>query len=408
MDLTALQIKEVDINSVLTDPSNTRKHSKKNMSAITASLSKFGQVEPLVVQKSTKIVIGGNGRLEAMKALSWEKCKIVEIDVDDVHAAALSIALNRTAELAEWGMDELTAQLKSLDDELREVAFADFELPEDDPDISEDSDEIPETEANEKGVELGDVWELGDHKLLCGDSTEFASYQTLMGESLADLVVTDPPYNVAYEGVRKARTKIKNDSMPSDDFKKFLSDVFSNLFTSSRKGCPIYIFYATSEHVNFVTAAKESGWSIRQQLTWLKQHFTLGRHDYHYLTEPCLYGWKEGVAHSWYGGRKQTTVLEYARPMVSKEHPTMKPVEMIAKLVTNSSKKGDLVIDSFGGSGTTLIACEQTGRCCRTIELEPHYCSVIIKRWENLTGKEAVRWQSKDRQSTKKSTAKKS
>lgn len=205
----------------------------------------------------------------------------------------------------------------------------------------------------------------------------------------AKLLVTDPPYNVDYQGGTEEKLKIMNDSMEDELFREFLSSSFNASKDYLESGASFYIWYASKEHINFEKALNDAGLRVRQQLVWVKNNLVLGRHDYHYKHEPCLYGWKDGASHNWYSDRKQTTVLEFDKPMRNGLHPTMKPVELIGYLINNSSKKGDVVLDVFGGSGTTLMACEQSERKCRMMELDPKYCDVIIKRWESMTGRKA-------------------
>lgn len=210
------------------------------------------------------------------------------------------------------------------------------------------------------------------------------------GGALIDMWLTDPPYNIAYEGKTKERLKIENDSMLDEAFHNFLRDAFTVASTVMKAGAPFYIWHSDSETINFRTACKESGLEIHECLIWNKSSFVLGRQDYHWKHEPCLYGWKDG-AHQWYSDRKQTTVIDFDRPNINAEHPTMKPIGLMAYLIQNSTKEGDFVLDSFGGSGSTLIACEQTGRKCMMMELDPRYVDVIVKRWENLTGNKAIK-----------------
>ena len=209
------------------------------------------------------------------------------------------------------------------------------------------------------------------------------STMIMSGEGKIDLVITDPPYNVAYEGTAGT---IQNDDMATDEFKQFLTDAFSAMFETMKQGAPFYVWYASREHINFETSLLDSGLTTRQQLIWVKSSLVIGRQDYQWRHEPCLYGWKEGAAHNWYSDRSQTTILEFDKPRTNGLHPTMKPVDLIGYLISNSSKKGDKVLDIFGGSGTTLIACEQLERKCYTMELDERYASVIIKRYEELTG----------------------
>lgn len=207
---------------------------------------------------------------------------------------------------------------------------------------------------------------------------------------MIDLLLTDPPYNVNYQGGTAKREKLKNDNMKAEEYRKFLTAAFTNAYEYMRDGACFYVWHSTREHRNFETALNNAGLQVRQQLIWSKNHFILGRADYHWKHEPCLYGWKDGAAHSWYSDRKQTTVLNFKKPTKNRLHPTMKPIEMMRYLIGNSTKEGDKVLDLFGGSGSTLIACEELNRICYTMELEPKYCEVIIERWETLTGKKAA------------------
>lgn len=236
----------------------------------------------------------------------------------------------------------------------------------------------------------GDVWLLGKHRVMCGDCTIIDNAQLLMRGGLADMLVTDPPYNVAYEGKTSDALTIENDSMADGDFRQFLRDCYATADSVMRPGAAFYIWHADSEVFNFRAAVSDVGWKIRQCLVWAKNVMVLGRQDYQWRHEPCLYGWKDGAAHTWNSDRKQTTLLEFSRPQRNGEHPTMKPVDMIQYLVENSSLPGQIVLDLFGGSGTTLIACEKTGRESRLMELDPKYCDVIVRRWQQFTGKTAV------------------
>jgi site-specific DNA-methyltransferase (adenine-specific) len=251
-----------------------------------------------------------------------------------------------------------------------------------------DPDEVPEPPV-EPITKLGDIWILGNHRLMCGDSTSIDSVNRLMGGEHANLLLTDPPYNVAYEGKTEDALTIQNDSMGNESFAQFLRDAYSTADTVMKEGAVFYIWHAPSEVYNFSKAVFEVGWKLRQCLIWNKNALILGRQDYHWKHEPCLYGWKEGAAHYWGSDRTQTTVLDFNKPRRNGEHPTMKPVELFEYQIKNSSKPLDVVLDLFGGSGTTAIACEKTGRKARLMELDPKYCDVIVKRWEDFTGKKA-------------------
>lgn len=249
--------------------------------------------------------------------------------------------------------------------------------------VEEDDFDVPEGGLDTDIVE-GDLFEIGDHRLLCGDSTQTDAYKKLMQGELADMVVTDPPYNVAYEGGTEEKLTIENDSMSNDDFYKFLYDFYTALTTAVKKGGAIYVWHASSEIINFGKALVDAGWLLKQQLIWVKNSMVMGRQDYQWKHEPCLYGWLAGDSHKWYSDRKQTTIIEWDKPTRNGEHPTMKPVGLFGYQISNSSKQGDIVLDGFGGSGTTMVACEQSNRKARVIELDPRYCQVIVDRMLNL------------------------
>lgn len=236
----------------------------------------------------------------------------------------------------------------------------------------------------------GDVWIMGQHRLLCGDATKLDDFQKLMDRDRADAVWTDPPYNVDYEGKTQDRLKIDNDKMGNEDFRAFLKKAFTNMAQFTKAGGAAYVAHADTEGVNFRTAFTESGFLLKQCLVWVKNAFVMGRQDYHWRHEPILYGWKEGAAHEWFGDRSQSTVLEFNRPQRNGEHPTMKPVELVEYCLENSCPRGGIVLDPFAGAGSTLVACELGGRRARLLEIAPGYCDVIVARWEKLTGQKAV------------------
>jgi DNA modification methylase len=235
----------------------------------------------------------------------------------------------------------------------------------------------------------GDLFALGAHRLLCGDATSLTHVARLMDGLRADLVFTDPPYNVDYVGKTGSALKIDNDKMDTKRFRAFLLAAFHVLFANAREGAPIYVCHSDTEGYNFRGAMIEAGWLFKQAIIWVKDSFVMGRQDYHWRHEPILYGWKPGAAHRWWADRTQDTVWEIPRPKRSVEHPTMKPVELVSRAIVNSSKPGDMVLDPFGGSGSTLIACEAEGRVCRIAELDPRYVDVIVERWETFTGRRA-------------------
>jgi site-specific DNA-methyltransferase (adenine-specific) len=269
-----------------------------------------------------------------------------------------------TEQLEEWGLEVPSFET----DQVLEAVEDDFDT----------------TPPEEPITVLGDLYEIGEHRLLCGDSTQTDTFEKLMQGELADMVVTDPPYNVAYEGKTKDALTIENDSMGNDDFYKFLYDFYSALTTAVKKGGAIYVWHASSEVINFGKAMVDAGWLLKQQLIWVKNTMVMGRQDYQWKHEPCLYGWLAGDSHNWYSDRKQTTVIEWDKPQRNGEHPTMKPIGLFGYQIENSSKIGDLVVDAFGGSGTTMVACEQLKRKARIVEFDPKYCDVIVKRMIKL------------------------
>ena len=280
--------------------------------------------------------------------------------------------------LSEWiDLEELDVNVDSLNVNIDDIEIEQevLEAEEDDFDVK-----TPETPI----TVLGDLYEIGEHRLLCGDSTQTDTFQKLMKGEIADMVVTDPPYNVAYEGKTKDSLTIENDSMGNDDFYKFLYDFYTALTTAVKKGGSIYVWHSSSEIINFAKAMVDAGWLLKQQLIWVKNTMVMGRQDYQWKHEPCLYGWLNGGSHNWYSDRKQTTIIEWDKPQRNGEHPTMKPIGIFAYQIGNSSKQGDIVIDAFGGSGTTIVACYQLKRKARVIEFDPKYCDVIIKRMIKL------------------------
>ncbi|MGE3682420.1 MAG: site-specific DNA-methyltransferase [Bdellovibrionales bacterium] len=301
------------------------------------------------------------------------------------------VADNKIAELSEVDMAMVNADFVQFgpDFDVDLLGIPGFEIEPFDA-MSGDEDEAPKLPVVPK-TKLGDVYILGRHRLLCGDATNAKHVQALMKGETADMVFTDPPYNVDYEGKTEDALKIKNDKMGNSEFRDFLLKVFKNYISVSKPGSAIYVCHADSNGLAFRSTLVEAGWLLKQCLVWVKQQFVMGRQDYHWQHEPILYGWMPGASHHWFGNRKQSTVWQFDRPMRSLEHPTMKPVEMIQHALLNSSKKDDLVLDFFGGSGSTLIACEKTKRRCFTMELDPKYCDVVVTRWEKYTGEKAKR-----------------
>lgn len=393
-------VKLEDIERVIPNPRNPNTHNEKQLELLAKIIGAQGWRTPITVSTNSGFIVRGHGRLKAAQILGLTK---VPVDYQDYASEAEEwadlIADNRIAELSEWDMPMLKDMLEELDtgaldieltgftDEEMERLMTQFhveELEEDDFDAEAAAKNI-----KEPVTKPGDIWQLGRHRLMCGDATSFDAVDKLVAGNKVNLIVTDPPYNVDYVGKTKDALKIKNDKMNGEKFFEFLFDAFSNAFMVAADGAPIYIFHADTEGLNFRRALIESGFKLAQCCVWVKQSMVMGRQDYQWQHEPILYGWKEGAAHKWYSDRKQTTVWNFNRPSRSKEHPTMKPLDLVAYPIKNSSVANCIVFDSFGGSGSTLIACEQLNRICYTLELDPVYCDVIIQRWETLTGEKA-------------------
>jgi len=370
------------ITEIKSNPNNPRIIKDHKFKQLVKSIQDFPQMlelRPIVIDENN-MVLGGNMRLKACleagltdvpvihaNNLSEEKKKefIVKDNVGYGEWDWDDLANNWDAlELTEWGLDIL-----NFEGEVLEAEEDDFDVP---------------VGGSETDIVLGDIFEIGQHKLLCGSSTETDNWSKIFASELADLVITDPPYNVAYTGKTKDALTIQNDSMGDGDFYQFLYNFYTALGSYTKAGGSWYVWHADSEGANFRRAMADAGIMVKQCLIWVKNSMVMGRQDYQWKHEPCLYGWKEGAAHSWYSDRKQTTILEFNRPSRNTEHPTMKPIELIAYQITNSSKVGDLVADGFLGSGTTMIASHQLGRKCYGTELDPKYCQVIVDRMRKL------------------------
>jgi site-specific DNA-methyltransferase (adenine-specific) len=390
-----MQIKEVAVDKLIPYAKNSRTHSPEQVGQIAASIKEFGFRNPILVDNLT--LIAGHGRLLAAQKLGLDKVPTIDCsDMTESQKKAYIIADNKLALNAGWDTAMLTIEMKELQEEgfdLDLLGFDDKELNALlEPEVVQgltDEDAVPET-PKEATTKLGDVYILGKHRLMCGDSTSITDMEKLVNGQPVDMCLTDPPYNVAYEGGTKEKLTIQNDSMEDSEFRQFLRDAFVAADTVMKAGAVFYIWHADSEGYNFRGACHDTGWKVRQCLIWKKSSLVMGRQDYHWIHEPCLYGWKEGASHLWSADRKQTTILEFNKPTRNGEHPTMKPVELFEYQMLNNTKGGDIVLDSFGGSGTTLIAAEKHGRYARIMELDPKYCDVIVKRWEDFTGEKAV------------------
>ena len=358
--------------------------------AVANSIKEFGWQQPIVVDNDG-VIVAGHTRYKAAKKLGLKHVPVVVADnLTPDQVKAYRLADNKTAELADWDMDLLNDEL----DQIRDIDMSDFgfddldSLELEDADTAKD-DNFDEATPTEPKSKSGQIYQLGRHRLMCGDSTNKSDVKELMGGYQADLLLTDPPYNVDYTGKQKSKMKIDNDHLENDEFYKFLSSAFSNAKQVMKAGAAYYVWYASSQAINFNKALNDNGLKVREELIWKKNQIVMGRQDYQWQHEPCLYGWNEDGSHAWYSDRKQSTILSFDKPQRSDLHPTMKPIPLFDYQIKNSSKAGDIVLDLFGGSGTSIMACEQDGRTCYTMEFDPKYVDVIIKRWEEFTGKKA-------------------
>lgn len=397
---------------------NAKKHPQEQIEKIKNSIQEFGFISPCLIDKKNNI-IAGHGRVEAAKLLGMDVVPCVYIEgLTEEQRRAYILADNKLTELGGWDMTTVSDELQSLVDTGFDINLTGFDIDDiiideiEDVAIETDSEEI---EATEPKVKQGEIWILGNHRLMCGDSTSPEDVENLMGGGTADLLETDPPYNVDIEG---AAGKIENDNMKRDQFIEFLVTALTNASNVMRPGASFYIWHADSNGLDFRLATEEAGLMIKQNIVWVKSHFTIGRQDYQWRHEPCLYGWKPGGPHYFIDMRSLSTIQEYDeiekmdrgqliealqsliddigtvchenKPNVSELHPTMKPLTLIKKQIRNSSKEGDIVLDLFGGSGTTLMACEEMNRRCYMMEYDPRFADVIIRRWEEQTGREAI------------------
>lgn len=415
------QIVYIRVEDLFLNDRNPR-FNEKAVDTVAKSIQKYGFKNPLIVD-TNNVVYCGNTRLKAARKLKIEEVPcIIADDLTEQQIREYALLDNKTNEIAEWDLELLEEELKELS--LEEFGL-DWEIPtlEEEKEPQEDEYDVNTTLENmeEPRCKQGEIWQLGRHTLMCGDSTNPEDVKSLMAEEVADMVMTDPPYNVAIQNSQGM--KIENDDMDNEDFKEFLLKAFYNLEASLKEGGAFYVWYASRNHIPFETALKGHGLTVRQQLIWNKSSFVFGRQDYHWKHEPCLYGWKDGASHYFIDDRTQSTVIEdknidlkklkkeellkllediYSdkvsttvidedKVIVNSLHPTMKPIRLIARLIKNSSRPGELVLDLFGGSGSTLIACEQIDRRCKMMEYDPKYASVIIDRWEEFTGKKAIK-----------------
>ena len=413
-----MKIQEMPISELIPYGNNPRLNDGA-VAVVAESIQRFGFKVPIVIDKDN-IIVNGHTRLKAAVRLGMTSVPcIIADDLTPEQIKAFRLADNKTAEFALWDMDKLAK-------ELEELSGLDFDMSAfgfDPPRIEAQEDDFDVDGAlaaiDEPISQPGDVWILGRHRLMCGDSTVKADMERLMAGVKARCIVTDPPYNVAYEGGTDEKLTIMNDSMTDAKFREFLTQAFKRMYEVADAGAPIYVFHADSEGHNFRQTFKAAGFKLAQCLIWIKNSLVLGRQDYQWRHEPILYGWKEGKAHLWYGDRDKDTVIEdgrvnltkakkedlvqmvkdlqaklhantttiyHDRPTVNAEHPTMKPIKLIGRILNNSAQRGVVVLDPFGGSGSTLMACEQSERIGYTMEMDPKYADVIVKRWETFTG----------------------
>lgn len=370
------------ISEIKLNPNNPRLIKDDKFQKLVKSIKEFPEIldiRPIVVN-SDMVILGGNMRFKACKEAGLKEIPVIVADnLTEEQQREFLIKDNTSG--GEWDFEMLANEWDV--DQLEEWGL-DIPAFETDEVLEAEEDDFDATPPEEPITVLGDLYEIGEHRLLCGDSTDTDVLDKLMNGEKYDLIVTDPPYNVAYEGKTKDALTIKNDKMKSSDFVQFLTDYFSTALINTKKGGGIYVFFADMELRSFVDAFLDGGFKLSQQLIWLKQTMVMGRKDYHCKHEPILYGWYEGEAHNWYSDRKQTTILEFDRPQRNGEHPTMKPIKLIEYLINNSSKQGDLLGDGFLGSGSTMVASHQLKRKCYGTELDPKYCDVIVKRMLKL------------------------
>ena len=430
------QVEMVPLAELRPYDGNAKRHTNEQIDAVEASIREFGFRNPVLAwhnESGEPEIVAGHARAMAAKNLRMESVPVIFVDdLSDAQRRALTLVDNQTTMMTGWDEDQLSYELDILSSEFDMSDFG-FVLSDITDDIESMLDGISEDDARQdvdRKCSEGQIWRLGDHRLMCGDSTDADQVAKLMGGDLADVLLTDPPYNVALgHHMRPSEARqlhrrtdglvIENDSWESvEEFEDFLAKAFANADSSMRPGAAFYIWHAHTWSLPFFSAAGRAGFEIRQCLVWAKSTFALGRQDYQWRHEPCLYGWKGGASHYFVDDRRQTTVFEDSMPDInsmskaemrdllkeifsdrqsdtvlhedkptrSDEHPTMKPVKLMARQIANSSKKGWIVLDLFGGSGSTMMACEQLGRRCYMMELDPHYCDVIIDRWERFTG----------------------
>jgi DNA modification methylase len=389
--LRDLTIERWPVDKLVPYARNARTHSPEQVAQVAASIIEFGWTNPVLVG-SDGVIIAGHARLAAARKVGMAEVPVIVLDhLNENQRKALILADNRLALNAGWDNEMLRLEMEALKDggfDLDVMGFTDAELdqifqdPEHTSDGLTDEDAVPDQQAKIITVP-GDVWVLGEHRLLCGDATSIEAINAVLAGGLADMTFTDPPYNVDYTGKTAKKLKISSDTL-GDKFYEFLRQACTNILAVTKGS--VYVCMSSSELHTLYRAFTDAGGHWSTFVIWAKHHFTLGRSDYQRQYEPLLYGWRDGTDHHWCGDRNQGDVWFIKRPTANLEHPTMKPVELVERALRNSSKTRDTILDPFGGSGTTLIACQKAGRQARVIELDPKYCDVIVRRWQEFTG----------------------
>ena len=394
-----MKIEKTNINNLISPDWNPRQITEEELRKLETSLNEFGYIEPIIVNDVNMHIVGGNQRAKALKTLGYDEVDVVYVHIEDINKEkACNVALNKIS--GDWDNDKLKVVLEEIELSPIDVSltgFDEIELTEievkEPVDVAEDDFEVPSEEEVEVTVNNGDLYRLGNHYLLCGDATNEVDVLKLMGNTKCDLFLTDPPYNVNYTDGHDNERKIMNDHWDSDEEagEKLWRPAFDNAYKVANEYCSVYCFMPQggTHMMMMMMMMMKASWQVKHELIWVKQSLVLGRQDYNYQHEPILYGW--GNKHKFYGkGQFATTsVWNFDRPTQSKEHPTMKPLELLGEILLNATLENDVVLDLFGGSGSTLIACEQLNRNCYMMELDPYYCQVIINRWEEYTGEKA-------------------
>lgn len=400
INIEAIKVTNTPICEVQPYEKNPRKNDDA-VDVVVQSMKRYGwQGNPIIIDEEGVIVCGHTRYKAALKLGLTHVPTAKAIDLPPELIKEFRLVDNKTNEVAEWDMALLSEELDGIDFDMGEFGFEKITLQAEEP--YEDDFNIEQAMPTEPITKPGDIWTLGSHRLMCGSATDPVSVGQLMNTDVADLIITDPPYNVDYTGGTHDKLKIMNDKMKADDFRRFLHESFANMFASIKRGGAAYVFHADSEGYNFRGAFCDAGFKLAQTCIWVKNGMVMGRQDYQWQHEPImcgdkpddefqpvLYGWNPLSKHTWHSDRRQKTVWFFDKPQRNTEHPTMKPILLVAHAMKNSSAPGQIVIDLFGGSGSTLIAAEQLGRRCYMMELDPKYCDVIIKRWESLTGEKA-------------------